>query len=107
MSVLKLKSSGSHVTRPSNRRLFRRFFCGLTLRYHKIINYKAAIYGGVIKLCNFSVSKIVSSEFIECSQFGYLGIKDVLYSHLSSFSFGAVNSFVVTATSSYSLWFAS
>jgi hypothetical protein len=36
------------LTKPSNGRLFRRFFCGLTLRYHKIINYKAAIYGGVI-----------------------------------------------------------
>ena len=65
------------------------------------------VYISVIKLCDFSVSKIVSSEFIECSQFGYLGIRDVLYSYLSSFSFGAVNSFVVTATSSYSLWFTS
>ncbi|MFT6317164.1 MAG: hypothetical protein ACJAW7_002695 [Candidatus Azotimanducaceae bacterium] len=25
----------------------RRFFCDLTLRYHKITNYEAAIYGGV------------------------------------------------------------
>jgi len=35
------------LTKPSNGRLFRRLFCGFTLRYHKKINYKAAIYGGV------------------------------------------------------------
>jgi hypothetical protein len=28
---------------------FSSFFCGLTLRYHKKINYKAAIYGGVMQ----------------------------------------------------------
>ncbi|GAA58507.1 hypothetical protein P20652_0362 [Pseudoalteromonas sp. BSi20652] len=41
------------ITKPSNRQLFRRFFCGLTLRYHKKINYKAAIYGGVSCLGNY------------------------------------------------------
>lgn len=35
------------ITRLSNWRLFRRLFCGLTLRYHKKINSKAAVYSGV------------------------------------------------------------
>jgi len=50
----------NHITRPSNGRLFRRFFCGLTLRYHKTINYKSAIYGGVIWLVNKGIPKVLS-----------------------------------------------
>lgn len=45
--MVKFQEIGRHLTKPSNRRLFRRLVCGLTLRYHKPNNSKAAIYGGV------------------------------------------------------------